>query len=125
MKAQEIREQVCAMGRKLVETKLLVGTWGNISARIDDKTMAITPSGRDYLELKAELRAVPTPRKIGTEEHRRHVEIRVCAGVEKRVKMRLLRRSVCRFVSVRVARPRQDVGSAFGFDAWINAGGKK
>ena len=54
MKAQEIREQICAMGRKLVETKLLVGTWGNISARIDDKTMAITPSGRDYLELKAE-----------------------------------------------------------------------
>ena len=54
MKAQEIREQVCAMGRKLVEAKLLVGTWGNISARIDDKTMAITPSGRDYLELKAE-----------------------------------------------------------------------
>jgi len=54
MKAQEIREQVCAMGRKLDEAKLLVGTWGNISARIDDKTMAITPSGRDYLELKAE-----------------------------------------------------------------------
>ncbi len=54
MKEYAIRDEICAMGRILLETKLITGTWGNISARIDAETMAITPSGRDYLELQPE-----------------------------------------------------------------------
>ena len=34
--------------RELVEHKLIVRTWGNISARVEGDRIAITPSGRDY-----------------------------------------------------------------------------
>ena len=33
---------------------LVAGTWGNISIRLDGKSMAITPSGGDYLSLTPE-----------------------------------------------------------------------
>ncbi|MBI9102995.1 MAG: class II aldolase/adducin family protein [Spirochaetales bacterium] len=39
-------------GLRLVETGLTAGTWGNISLRIDDEFMAITPKGGDYLTMK-------------------------------------------------------------------------
>lgn len=32
----------------MAETNLVVGTWGNISKRVDENLMAITPSGMDY-----------------------------------------------------------------------------
>ncbi len=35
-------------GTKLIENGLVGGTWGNISCRIDDTNMAITPSGMSY-----------------------------------------------------------------------------
>jgi L-fuculose-phosphate aldolase len=50
---QQAREAVLAMGTKLVETGLVIGTWGNISVRVGDK-MVITPSGADYATLTAE-----------------------------------------------------------------------
>jgi L-fuculose-phosphate aldolase len=53
MNETEAREAVRAAGLALVETGLVDGTWGNVSQRIDGGLMAITPSGRPYLELKA------------------------------------------------------------------------
>lgn len=40
------------MGLRLVETGLVLGTWGNVSVRLGDK-MVITPSGADYRTLSA------------------------------------------------------------------------
>ena len=42
---------ICAMGRRLLEAGLVAGTWGNISVRIDDDLMAITPTGEDYTRM--------------------------------------------------------------------------
>ncbi len=47
------RKAVLTMGVKLVETGLVIGTWGNISVRVGDK-MVITPSGADYAKLTLE-----------------------------------------------------------------------
>ena len=49
-----IQELVCESGKRLLAEGLVSGTWGNISHRIDDDLMAITPSGIDYDELKPE-----------------------------------------------------------------------
>ncbi len=49
----QARQAVLAMGVKLVETGLVIGTWGNISVRAGDK-MVITPSGADYATLTPE-----------------------------------------------------------------------
>ena len=38
-------------GLRLVDAGLTAGTWGNISFRIDDEYMAITPSGGEYTAL--------------------------------------------------------------------------
>ncbi len=47
-KIEDLKEEVRSTGIKLIENNLVAGTWGNISARIDDKYMVITPSGVDY-----------------------------------------------------------------------------
>ena len=49
----EAREAVRAAGVTLVEEGLVAGTWGNISVRLGDSHMAITPTGSDYLSMKA------------------------------------------------------------------------
>ena len=46
------KEQLCAMGRKLLETGLVAGTWGNISIRLDPTRMVITPTAGDYRTLQ-------------------------------------------------------------------------
>jgi L-fuculose-phosphate aldolase len=45
---EEIKVQVCDAGKQLLREGYVSGTWGNISCRIDDSFMAITPSGREY-----------------------------------------------------------------------------
>ncbi len=52
--AEDIREQIIEIGRKLHREGLLVRTWGNISARIDESTFYITPSGIRYEDLTPE-----------------------------------------------------------------------
>jgi L-ribulose-5-phosphate 4-epimerase len=42
------KELVCRSGQRLLQSGLVSGTWGNISCRINDDYMAITPSGREY-----------------------------------------------------------------------------
>jgi L-fuculose-phosphate aldolase len=54
MKLEEQRGQIVDHCRKMRADGLVVGTSGNISARVDD-LVAITPSGLDYAELTPEL----------------------------------------------------------------------
>lgn len=42
------KQQVISAGKELLESGLIVRTWGNISCRIDEETFVITPSGRTY-----------------------------------------------------------------------------
>lgn len=46
---EETRKQVIDAGISMLDSKMVVGTWGNISARvIGENYIAITPSGVDY-----------------------------------------------------------------------------
>jgi L-fuculose-phosphate aldolase len=54
MDEREAREAVRAAGVKLVEEGLVAGTWGNVSLRFSSTEMAVTPSGFDYLSMRAE-----------------------------------------------------------------------
>ena len=51
-KENELREQLASFGKRLVSEKLVQGTWGNLSVRLDEKTMLVTPSGIDYVLLE-------------------------------------------------------------------------
>ncbi|SEO00389.1 class II aldolase/adducin family protein [Paenibacillus sp. OV219] len=51
MDTLEAKERVVKAGRKLVESKLIARTWGNVSCRISDSHFVITPRGRDYLQM--------------------------------------------------------------------------
>ncbi len=48
------RESIVAMGKELMERKLVAGSWGNISVKIADGVYAVTPSGRGYASQKSE-----------------------------------------------------------------------
>lgn len=49
------RQDIIKTGIEMAKTNLVVGTWGNISRRIDGEDLiAITPSGMDYFSLKPE-----------------------------------------------------------------------
>ncbi len=51
---QKLREELVEYGKKLVECGLVQGTWGNLSVRLDDEYMLVTPSGLDYVRLTPE-----------------------------------------------------------------------
>jgi L-fuculose-phosphate aldolase len=48
------RSVVCEAGKRLLHENFVSGTWGNISLRIDDESMMITPSGKPYETLTPE-----------------------------------------------------------------------
>ena len=50
----EARAAVVEMGHTLITKRLVAGSWGNISCRVDNKSIAITPSGRGYETLLPE-----------------------------------------------------------------------
>lgn len=50
----DIKKLVCDSGKRLREEGLVAGTWGNVSHRIDENHMAITPSGISYDLLHSE-----------------------------------------------------------------------
>lgn len=54
MDIMEAKRIVSEAGRRLLRTGLVAGTWGNISHRIDEEYMVITPSGMDYEILRPE-----------------------------------------------------------------------
>ena len=50
-KAKLMQIEVCKTAKAMYHSGLVAGTWGNISARIDEDHMVITPSGMDYERL--------------------------------------------------------------------------
>ena len=48
------RAAIVEMGHTLIAKNLVAGSWGNISCRIDEQNIAITPSGRGYELLEPE-----------------------------------------------------------------------
>ena len=50
---EKIRQEVVEAGLTLARSSMTIGTYGNISQRVDDNLIAITPSGRDYEQLTA------------------------------------------------------------------------
>lgn len=51
---EEIREKIVEAGLRLVKEGLVARSWGNISVRVDEENILITPSGRTYESLKPE-----------------------------------------------------------------------
>ena len=47
----EARQKLVDYGNQLVKTGLVQGTWGNLSIRLDQDWMLVTPSGLDYSRL--------------------------------------------------------------------------
>ncbi len=47
------RKEIVAAGHRLVDDKLVSRSWGNISIKVSNKQMLITPSGRTYEHLHA------------------------------------------------------------------------
>jgi L-fuculose-phosphate aldolase len=54
MNELELRNIVKESGIRLIKEGLVRGTWGNVSVRLDENSMIVTPSGLDYLSLKPE-----------------------------------------------------------------------
>lgn len=50
-KAKLMQIEVCRTAQEMYHSGLVAGTWGNISARVDEDYMVITPSGMDYERL--------------------------------------------------------------------------
>lgn len=50
-KIEAIKKEIIEGGLRLVKEGLVARTWGNISIRVDDTHMLITPSGRTYENL--------------------------------------------------------------------------
>ncbi len=51
MNIDTIKKQVCDAGKRLLKEGLVARTWGNVSIKVNDRQMVITPSGRPYDEL--------------------------------------------------------------------------
>jgi L-fuculose-phosphate aldolase len=51
MNKEEAKNLVCESGKRLLKEGLVARTWGNVSVRISDAQMVITPSGRKYEDL--------------------------------------------------------------------------
>lgn len=54
MKHQELREEVARVARQMIESGLVTGTSGNVSARTPEGDVLITPSGVEYTSMKPE-----------------------------------------------------------------------
>lgn len=53
--AAEARAALVAAGHRLMAEGLVARSWGNLSLRLDDRTMAITPSGIPYADLREDM----------------------------------------------------------------------
>lgn len=51
MDIEEAKKIVCDAGKQLLKEGLVARTWGNVSVKVDERRMVITPSGRKYDEL--------------------------------------------------------------------------
>jgi L-fuculose-phosphate aldolase len=53
-KIYRAKKEIIKAGKRLLKECLVSRTWGNVSIRVDDSVMVITPSGRNYEELTVE-----------------------------------------------------------------------
>lgn len=51
MDIDKIKNEVCEAGKRLLKEGLVARTWGNVSIKVNNHQMVITPSGRPYDEL--------------------------------------------------------------------------
>ncbi len=79
---EQHKKQVIEAGMKLVNEGLVARTWGNVSVKVDDDHMLITPSGRIYEDLTIDdivLVNIHTSKYEGSikpsSEHKLHSEI--------------------------------------------------
>ena len=63
------RIKVCESGKRLLQEGLVARTWGNVSVRVSDTEMVITPSGRPYTELTPEDMVLVNFRTLAYEGH--------------------------------------------------------
>ena len=49
-----LRSKLIELGEEMVKRDLTYGSWGNLSARLNEEEMLITPSSIDYFEIKPE-----------------------------------------------------------------------
>ena len=49
-----VRGSIIDHGKALVKRDLSYGSWGNLSVRLNDNEMLITPSSMDYFDIKVE-----------------------------------------------------------------------
>lgn len=54
MKEQKFRRHIVEAGKALLDMGLVARTWGNVSARMDEDSFLITPSGLDYNTMEEE-----------------------------------------------------------------------
>lgn len=54
MNLNEIKKDILSTGVMLLDMGLVARTWGNLSARIDSNHFLITPSGRNYRDLRGD-----------------------------------------------------------------------
>ena len=54
MKSGEAKDMVLEAGKRLVKEGLVTRSWGNVSLRLDNRWMVVTPSGKKYEELLPE-----------------------------------------------------------------------
>ena len=54
MKYKREREEFMRVVNKILEYRLTVGTWGNLSMRVEDDKFLITPSAMEYEDMKGE-----------------------------------------------------------------------
>ena len=54
MKPGEAKDMVLNAGKRLVQEGLVTRSWGNVSLRLDEQWMVVTPSGKRYEDLLAE-----------------------------------------------------------------------
>ncbi len=50
----QMRNEIIEVGKRMAWEDLVQGTWGNISMRLNDHEMLITPSGMDYFNIRIE-----------------------------------------------------------------------
>ena len=83
-KARAAQSEVCKTAKAMYDSGLVAGTWGNISARIDDEYMAITPSGMDYDGLSDEQMVIVNMNTLEYEGNLKpSIEAIVHAGIYK------------------------------------------
>ncbi len=54
MKLNEAKDIVLDAGKRLIKERLVTRSWGNVSLRLDNRRMVVTPSGKKYEELLPE-----------------------------------------------------------------------